>query len=129
MMIFTKMVFNNIEIDGTSIKFVEATEQVGVTRSVHGNLPHILNRISSHNKALHAVLPVGLARGHRGNPAASLRVEQLYGISVLLSGTASLILKQTKLTIIDILLKNIKSYPIYHQNNMENSNINKSSKK
>ena len=95
----------NIDIDGTPIKFVDSTEHVGVTRSVHGNFPHILNRFSSHNKSLHAVLPVGLARGHRGNPAAALRVEKLYGIPVLLSGTASLVLKQLEIDILNSHLK------------------------
>ena len=64
-----------IRFNDTPIEFVESAEHVGVIRSVQGNLPHILNRISSHNKALHSVLPVGLARSHRGNPSASLRVE------------------------------------------------------
>ena len=60
----------NIDIDGIPIKFVDSTEHVGVIRSVHGNLPHIFNRFSSHNKAIHSVLPIGLARGHHRNPAA-----------------------------------------------------------
>ena len=42
------------------------------------------------------MLPVGLAKSHRGNPAASLRIERLYGVPVLLSGTVSLVLKQTE---------------------------------
>ena len=95
----------NIDIDGTTIQFVDSAEHVGVIRSVHGNLPHLLNRVSSHNKALHAVLPVGIARSHRGNPAASLKVEKLYGIPVLLSGTASLVLKQTEMNILNFHLK------------------------
>ena len=39
-----------------------------------------------------AVLPAGLARGHRGNPAASLRIQLLYGAPKLLSGLSSQIL-------------------------------------
>ena len=39
-----------------------------------------------------AVLSAGLARSHRGNPAASLRTEKLYGLPVLLSGLGSLFL-------------------------------------
>ena len=90
-----------ITIDGIQIPFTEVAEHVGVVRSIHGNLPHILNRISSHQKAVHSVLPAGLARAHRGNPAASLRVEKLYGAPVLLSGTASLLLKQVEIAILD----------------------------
>ena len=62
-------------IDGSIIEFVDIAEHVGVVRSVDGNLPRILNRLTSHNRALHGILSVGLARGHKGNPAASLRVE------------------------------------------------------
>ena len=83
-------------IDGSPIKFVNTAEHVGIIRSTDGNLPHLLNRFTSHNRALHSVLSVGLARAHRGNPAASFRVEKLYGLPVLLSGTASLNLKKSE---------------------------------
>ena len=54
-----------------------------------------------HKNALHALLPAGLARKHRGNPAASLKLSQLYGAPVMLSGVASLVLNETELKIID----------------------------
>ena len=38
----------------------------------------------------------------RGNPAASLKVEKLYGVPVLLSGTASLVLKQAEEDILGV---------------------------
>ena len=60
------------------------------------NLPNIFSRISAHNNALRAVLPAGLARGHRGNPAASLRIETLYGSPKLLSGLPSLVLSKAE---------------------------------
>ena len=41
------------------------------------------------------------ARGHRGNPAAILRVEQLYGVPVLLSGLAPLILTNAEVNTIE----------------------------
>ena len=105
-----------IEIDTTPIKFVDTAEHVGVIRSVDGNLPHILNRMSSHNKAIHSVLPVGIARHHRGNPAASLRVEKLFGVPVFLSGTASLVLKQSELNMLDIhYKKKLESLQKLHQ--------------
>ena len=43
-----------------------------------------------------AVLPAGLARGHRGNPAASLRIQLLYGAPKLLSGLSSQVLSLTE---------------------------------
>jgi hypothetical protein len=43
----------------------------------------------------------GLARGHRANPGAALRVEAVYGISVLLSGLASLILSSKEEKLLD----------------------------
>ena len=47
-----------------------------------------------------------MARAHRGNPIASLRVENLYGVPVLMSGTASLVLKQAELNILTQHYKN-----------------------
>ena len=74
------------------------TEHVGVIRSpLTGNVPHILQRITSNKKALAAVLTAGLSHRHRGNPAAALRVEKLYGLPVLLSGVGSLCLLQSEI--------------------------------
>ena len=70
-------------------------------RNTSGNLPNITNRITAHKKALRAVLPAGMARSHRGNPAASLRVHQQYGTAVLFSGLASLVLTPSEIRIID----------------------------
>ena len=44
--------FNPIFIDGHQINFSEEAEHVGIIRSTKGNVPHILNRICSHQKAL-----------------------------------------------------------------------------
>ena len=68
---------NPIKVNGEPIKFTDTAEHVGVVRSVAGNLPSILSRISAHKNALGAVLHTGLARSHRGNPAASLRIQQI----------------------------------------------------
>ena len=43
-----------------------------------------------------AVLYTGIARGHRGNPAAGLRVETMYGVPVLLSGLSALVLTKAE---------------------------------
>ena len=81
-----------INIHGNFIPFSETAEHVGIVRSIHGNGPSILSRLSAHRRAIFSLLPAGLARGHRGNPAAAVRVERLYGIPVLLSGLGSLVL-------------------------------------
>ena len=84
---YAKLV-NTIKVNDTPVKFVTEAEHVGVLRSSAGNLPNLLERIASHKKALGAVSSAGLARSHRGNPAASIRVHQLYATPVLLSGLA-----------------------------------------
>ena len=54
-----------------------------------------------HKKALGAVLSAGLARGHRGSPAAALRVHRLYCTPVLFSGLASLCPNKAEISIVD----------------------------
>ena len=88
---------NFLHINDVPLSFVDSAEHVGVLRSVAGNLPHILQRITNHKKALGAVLSTGMARHHRGNPAASQKVEKLYGMPVLLSGVAPLTLLQSEI--------------------------------
>ena len=69
---------NPVTISGSPVEFVEEAEHVGVVRSTRGNMPHILQRISSHKKVLAAVCSAGMGKDHRGNPAASLRVHLLH---------------------------------------------------
>ena len=92
---------NPIKIGGEQVQFVDEGEHVGVVRNTAGNLPTILSRIEAHRKAMRAVLPSGMAQSHRGNPAASLRVHQLYGNSVLFSGLATLVLSQAEVKLVD----------------------------
>ena len=92
---------NRISIGGISVMPVTEAEHVGVVRNTNGNLPNILQRIVMHKKALGSVLSAGIAKGHRGNPAASLKVHQLYATSVLFSGLASLVLLSSEITIIE----------------------------
>ena len=95
-------VFHNpIKINDTRVDFVDEAEHVGVLRSTSGNMPHILGRLSSFRKALGSVVSCGLARGHRSNPAASLRILTLYGTPVLMSGMASLVLLDKETATID----------------------------
>ena len=86
-----------LEISSQRIAFSELAEHVGVLRSASGNLLNILNRFKSHNKALGAILPSGLARKHRANPAASLRAYNLHGIPILMSGLPALVLKPAEI--------------------------------
>ena len=86
-----------VSIQNNFIDFVDTAEHVGILRSTTGNFPHILRRITSHKKALAAVLSSGLARHHRANPAASLRTEKLFGLPVLLSGVAALTLQKSEI--------------------------------
>ena len=63
-------------------------------------MPNILARLSARTRAIMAILPTGMARSHRGNPTASLRLELLYGTSVLLSGLEGLVLNDSETGII-----------------------------
>ena len=91
---------SSISIGTTPINFVDTAEHVGIIRSTSGNIHHIQNRITSHTKALYSVLPAGLARNQNANPAASLKVESLYALPVLLSGVAPLIISKSETDII-----------------------------
>ena len=82
------------------LEFSSGVEHVGILRSVDVNLPNILDRMSAHTRAVRSVLPVGLAKGHKGNPAACLRIELLYGSPVLLSGLPSLVLSKSEISIL-----------------------------
>ena len=65
------------------------------------SLPHLLNRIVEHKKALGATLFSGVARSHRGNPATAVNIEKIYGAPVLFSGLASLVLSRAEINILD----------------------------
>ena len=53
-----------------------------------------------------SILPVGLARGHCGNPAASLRAHQVYCMPRFLSGITTLVLTNSETKLIDQHVKN-----------------------
>ena len=95
-------IINKIEIvNGEEIFPTDQATHVGVVRSVEGNGPNIAARVLAHRKAVYSVLHAGLAKGHRANPAASMRVESVYGVSVLLSGLASLVLTSKEENLLD----------------------------
>ena len=96
------LVHNNpIKINEEVIEFSKEAEHVGVIRSINGNTSHILNRIVSHKKALGAILHSGAALNHRGNIAGVIKIEKLYALPVLLSGSASLVLNKAEENILD----------------------------
>ena len=93
--------FNPIKIDGKTIPFSSSAEHVGILRSTVNNQPTILAHFDAHKRAVAAILQTGMARAHRGNPAFGLQVYQLYGIPVLLSGLAPLLLTTNDIEMID----------------------------
>ena len=68
-------------------------------------MPHILNHICSHRKALRVTLSSGAAQKCRANPLVGLKLQCVYGSPVLLSGVASLVLTRSEITVIDKHLK------------------------
>ena len=100
-LLYLAKIVNPVTIDGQPVAFTTEVEHVGVIRNTAGNMPHIMNRISQHKSATNFVLSAGLARGHSGNPAASLRAHQLYGTPKLFSALATLVLSKSEISTID----------------------------
>ena len=65
-----------ITMAGAALPLSSQAEHVGVLQCPGGsNLPSFISRMAGHTKSLYSVISCGMARNHRGNPAASLRVE------------------------------------------------------
>ena len=90
-----------VNISGKKIPFVDSVDHVGILRSSSGNLPSVLRQITAHKRQLGSILHTGIARGHHGNPAASLRVQRIYGLPVLMSGLGTLVLNKPEKDIIN----------------------------
>ena len=97
--------YNPISIDNHEIGFSEHAEHVGIIRSNEGNMPHIINRICTHRKALRATLSSGISQKSRTNPLVGLKLQNMYGTPVLLSGVACLALTSPEISAIDKHLK------------------------
>ena len=91
---------NIIHVGGQNISPSYEATHVGVVRCAEGNAPNISARLSAHRRAVYAVLHAGLGKGHRANPAASIRIETVFAVPVLLSGLASLVLSTKEENII-----------------------------
>ena len=100
---------STISLDGRPIPFSQQAEHLGIVRSSSGNLPNLVERFSAHKKKLFSVLPAGLALHHNANPAACLRVEQLYALPVLLSGLSALVLTSSEVALLTSHYKKILS--------------------
>ena len=88
---------------GAALPLTKQAEHVGVLHSTCGtNLPALPSRISAHKKSLYSILAVGMARNHRGNPAASLRVEASCSAPKLFSGLATLNLSRSEQEILSV---------------------------
>ena len=99
-----------IVLDEQKIEFSDLAEHLGIVRSSSpGNMPNIVERLSAYKNKLFSVLPAGLALHHHANPAARLRVEQLYALPVLLSGLSALVLTPHETNIISTFHKNTLS--------------------
>ena len=95
------MAVTSITVDDLIISPSVQATHVGVVRNTAGNGSHISDRLSAHRRAVFGILHAGLAKGHRANTAACLRVESIYGRPVLLSGLASLVLSSKEENILD----------------------------
>ena len=100
-------VISPISLYGQKIEFSEQAEHLGILRSASpGNVVNILERMSAYRSKLFSVLPAGMALHHHADPAACLRVHQLYALPVLLSGLSALALSKSETGMIDSCYKN-----------------------
>ena len=91
-----------IFVGNKQIEYSSSADHVGVVRSTNGgNIPHIMDRISAHIRAISYVLHSGAARHHTASPSSTILLDKLYGASVLFSGIASLVLTEKELSIVD----------------------------
>ena len=66
-----------VEINGNPISYSSSAEHVGVLRTTEGgNMPHILDRISAHKRALASILHTGLAKSHKAKPSSALHLKK-----------------------------------------------------
>ena len=92
-----------ITMDDSALPLSAQAEHVGVLRSPGvSNLASITARMAAHTKSLYSVISCGMSRDHRGNPAASLRVEACYSAPKLFSGLASLLLSPADMRVLAV---------------------------
>ena len=97
-----------ITLNGSNLPFSMEAEHLGVLRTSNAsNSPNIMKRIAAHRRKLFSLLPGGLARGQYVSPAASLKIEKIYALPVLLSGLASLVISKYELNSLHKYYKNV----------------------
>ena len=90
------------KIGDTYVYPVNEATHVGLIRSATmSNMPAILGKLAAHSRALNGLLHMGIAKNHRGNPAAGLKLESIYCSPVLLNCLASLFLTRQELNSIN----------------------------
>ena len=88
-------------IDGDPIAPSDEAVHVGVVRSTNGNTSHLSTRIAAHRRAIFGLSHTGLGMSHGSNPLVSIKIEQIYGTSVLLSGLSSVVLSASEERLLD----------------------------
>ena len=97
-----------ISLAGKEVPFSSEAEHLGVVCSeMTSNTAHILSRISAHRAKIFSLLPAGLAYGHLASTAATLKVERMCALPVLLSGMSTLVLSKRDISILSDHFKKI----------------------
>ena len=60
----------------------------------------IVDRIPAYNRAMGSILLTGAAPHHGASPSSSIKLERIYGSSVLFSGLASLVLNKKDISVV-----------------------------
>ena len=99
---------SRIAMNDNAIPFSQEAEHLGVIRASSGsNLQHIFSRISAHRGKLHTLLPIGMALNHNASVSASLKVEKMYALPVLMSDLPALVLTTYEIRILHNHYKNV----------------------
>ena len=59
--LYIQELLNPLKLGGHRINFTSSAEHVGILRSIEGNMPHVMSRLSAHTRAIGAVLHTGMA--------------------------------------------------------------------
>ena len=96
-------------VGGAPVSTSSQATHLGIVRSGHhsSNSPAVVTRIAAHARALFRLLNLGLAKGHRTNPATSLRIEQTFASPVHYSGLAPLLLTKPELSTLNVYSRKI----------------------
>ena len=91
--LYLTKLLNPLSLHNHKIAFSNSADHVRILRSVDGNLPNVMARLSAHNKVLMAVFPAGMAYHHH-------KIEGLFGTPVMLSGLSALVLSKSEISVL-----------------------------